>query len=284
MAKDKTDIDIPAPTGVSMIKIKKGDTVYPIKLYSTEAETGTPVDGGVTDTLKLRMGDTTYYARMTTNIRSDVAGGYTPLRYKSSSGNVYQVTQKGEFSITVPASSNQTVCVSANGQTYKGANTLWFAEGTEWSAYVEVDSSYIAGSLNVTGGTLNSTVNLSVTPATPSGSVIPSGSATYVCPTTVEIGTTNIGSFTVPNYITVLHVAGTTPYGANNTYNIKVTPGKAYPITGGCHRYKSGANYRYAYSVKFNDLEISKKYSDNAYMEISWSPTINTYTTDHDFS
>lgn len=264
------------------LKVKKGDTTYTIKLYDTEAGAGTP--GTIYGTLKLRIDGANHYARITQNLASGTVGGATPLRYKSASGNVYQVTQKGEFSITVPASSGQTVCVKANGQTYKGANTLWFAEGTEWSAYVEVDSSYIAGSLNVTGGTLNSTVNLSVTPATPSGSVTPSGSATYVCPTTVETGTTHIDSFTVPNYITVLHVAGTTPYGANNTYNIKVTPGKAYPITGYCYRYRSGANYKYSYSVKFNDLEISKKYSDNAYMEISWSPTINTYTTDHDFS
>lgn len=263
-----------------VIKVKKGDTTYSIKLYDTEAETGTPVDGGVTDTLKLRMGDTTYYARMTTNVRSDVAGGYTPLRYKSASGNVYQATQKGEFAIIVPASSNQTVCVSANGQTYKGANTLWLPEGTVWSAWVETDINHIAGSLNITGGTLNSTVNLSVT----SAATIPSGSKDYSFHDSSSYETT----FTVPQYIHVLHVEGTSePYlvgDYKNSYNIRVTPGKTYTIRGHHNRYKAGSTYKSSYSLSFNDLGIVEVTEHTATMKISWSGTINTYSTDHDFS
>ena len=261
-----------------VIKAKKGGTTYSIKLYNTEAEAGTP--GATTGTLKLHMDDVNYYARITQYLGSGAAGGATPLRYKNAAGNIYQVTQKGEFVVIVPASSNQTVCVSANGQTYKGANTLWFAEGTPWSAWVETDSSHIAGGLNLTGGTLNSTVTLSVTPA----AEIPSGSQSFVCKTNVPNGTSNIGTFTVPSYIYVLHVEGTTSNGHNNTYNIKVTPGKVYPITGNCSRNKSGQSYKYIYSIRFNGLEVSFRTEDDAYMLISWSPTINTYGTDHDFS
>lgn len=276
MAKDKTDIDIPAPTGVSMIKIKKGDTVYPIKLYSTEAETGTPVDGGVTDTLKLRMGDTTYYARMTTNVRSDVAGGYTPLRYRSASGNVYQVTQKGEFAIIVPASSNQTVCVSANGQTYKGANTLWFAEGTVWSAWVEPDVSHVAGNLNITGGTLNSTITLSVTPVTK----VPSGSIHYWSDDQSFPQT-----FTVPNHIIVLSVHETTRNTPKATHNYRVTPGKSYQITQTRYRHKSGGSYTTTKTLYFNGTKITAYTGyHQAEFEISWGGTINTYATEADFS
>ena len=82
----------------------------------------------------------------------------------------------------------------------------------------------------------------------------------------------------------MLHVAGTTPDVTNATYNIKVTPGRTYPITGYCHGYKSGGRYFYTYSIKFNDLQISSITEKDASMLISWSPTINTWGTDHDFS
>ena len=75
-----------------VIKVKKGDTTYSIKLYDTEAAAGQP--GETTGTLKLKMGNTNYFARITQHLDSDAAGGATPLRYKSSSGAIYQVTQK----------------------------------------------------------------------------------------------------------------------------------------------------------------------------------------------
>lgn len=256
-----------------IIKVKKGDTTYSIKLYDTEAETGTPV-GTATGTLKLRIDGANHYARISTSIRSDIAGGATPLRYKKADGTVYQVTQKGEFSITVPSSSGQTVCVSANGQTFKGANTLWFAEGTVWRAWVEADSNHIAGSLNITGGTLNSTVNLSVTPAI----TIPSGSTSY----------NDAGKFTVPAYINVLHIVGTSGLEMsgdfNHSYNIRVTPGKTYPITTRSRRYKNSNTYHIRHIIVFNGLDISGTTYRTHSMSISWSGTINGYQTDHDFS
>lgn len=264
------------------LKVKKGDTTYTIKLYDTEAAAGQP--GKTTGTLKIHMGNTDYFARITQHLGSDAAGGATPLRYKKADGTIYQVTQKGEFSITVPSSSGQTVCVNANGQTFKGANTLWFAEGTVWSAYVEADSGHIAGSLNLTGGTLNSTVTLSVTPA----AEIPSGSQTFVLSERVGTGYSDVGTFTVPEHITVLHIEGTSPTGGalyfNNMYNIKVTPGKTYPITGYCGRQKAGARYYYYYLIRFNGLDVSKIKDNDSSMSISWSPAFNGYGTDHDFS
>ena len=260
------------------LKVKKGDTTYTIKLYDTEAGAGTP--GTIYGTLKLRINDVNYYARITQSLASGTVGGPTPLRYKNAAGNIYQVTQKGEFSITVPSSSGQTICVSANGQTYKGANTLWFAEDTVWKAWVEVDSSHIAGSLNLTGGTLNSTVNLSVT----SAATIPSGSKDYSFHDSSSYETT----FTVPQYIHVLHVEGTSePYlirDYKNSYNIRVTPGKTYTIKGKLNRYKSGSTYNLLYSLSFNDLDIVGVTEHTATMKISWSGTINTHSTDHDFS
>lgn len=265
-----------------VIKVKKGDTTYSIKLYNTEAETGTP--GATTGTLKLRMDDVNYYARITQHLGSDAAGGATPLRYKSTTGNTYQVTQKGEFPIIVPASSGQTVCVSANGQTYKGANTLWFAEGTEWSAYVEADSGHMAGSLNVTGGTLNSTVTLSVTPAI----AIPYGYTSYE----YKSGdSTYVGNFTVPEHITVLRLSGTSQgYNVTNqTYYVRVTPGKTYSIEGHSSRYKSGSSFRHDDSIYFNGTALVVSTTERAgstrtSMTIDWRAEINAHSTDHDFS
>lgn len=273
MAKDKTDIDVPhTPTGTHVLKVKKGDTTYSIKLYDTEAGAGTPAT--TTGTLKLRMGGANYYARITQYLESGAAGGATPLRYKSASGNVYQVTQKGEFAIIVPASSGQTVCVSANGQTYKGANTLWFADGTPWNAWVETDVNHIAGNLNLTGGTLNSGINLSVSSAI----TIPSGSTSY----------NDSGSFTVPAYINVLHVVGTSGLDLqgdfNHSYNIRVTPGRTYSITTRTQRFKSGSSYHTRDIIVFNGLDISGTTYHTHSMSISWSGTINGYQTDHDFS
>lgn len=280
MAKDQTDIIVPPPSepATEKLHVLKDGVAYLINLYGTEAAAGQP--GETTGTLKIRMGNTDYFARITQNLSSDAAGGATPLRYKKSDGTLYQVVQKAEWPIIVPASSGQTICVSANGQTYKGANTLWFAEGTVWKAWVEVaDSSHIAGSLNLTGGTLNSTVTLSVTPATE----IPSGSQSYE----YTGSNNNVGQFTVPEHITVLHVEGTTPPNSDNsTYNIKVTPGKTYSITGTYSRWKvTGTRYQHAYRIYFNKLQVShKEGGKSATMSISWSPTINTYGTDHDFS
>ena len=261
------------------LKVKKGDTIYTIKLYDTEAAAGQP--GETTGTLKLKMGNTNYFARITQHLGSDAAGGATPLRYKSSSGAIYQVTQKGEFVIIVPASDNQTVCVSAIGQTVKGANDWWLAEGTEWKAWVEsANSDYIAGSLNLTGGILNSTVALSVTPAIK----VPSGSKSYE----YDYRGTQDMTFTVPENVTVIHVQGTSPNDSdlyyNNTFNIKVTPGKTYPIHAKRSGWKSSSHFVYDYYIYFNGLEVSKYHQGKVSMSISWSGAINAYTTDHDFS
>ena len=256
------------------VKVKsKTGVVYPIHLYDTAAGAGTP--GKTTGTLKLRMGGANYYARITQYLGSDAAVGATPLRYKSSSGAIYQVTQKGEFSITVPSSDNQTICVSANGQTYKGANTLWFAEGTPWSAHVETDVNHAAGSLNLTSGIANNTVTLSVTPA----AEIPSGSIHYWSDDQSFPQT-----FTVPNYITVLSIHETTRNTSKATHNYRVTPGKSYQITQTRSRHKSGGSYRTIKTLYFNGTKITAYDGPHqAEFELSWSGTINTYATEADF-
>lgn len=255
---------------MAILKVTKGGTIYPIKLYGSEAETG--IAGF--PTFKVNYNGVPYYARMTTCL-SGACGGDTPLRYKNSSGTTYQVTQKAEWTITVDGSSGQTICVSANGQTYKGANTLWFAEGTAWNAWVEADGNHYPGNLNISRGTLNGAVHLTVT----ASAVIPSGSVQYY---------SDEGSyprtFTVPNYITVLSVQETTR-GTNKTvHNYRVTPGKSYQIKLTTNRVKRGGSYENRKELYFNGTLITSYTGDyQAEFKISWSGTINTYGTEADF-
>ena len=255
---------------MAILKVTKGGTIYPIKLYGSEAETG--IAGF--PTFKVNYNGVPYYARMTTCL-SGACGGDTPLRYKNSSGTTYQVTQKAEWTITVDGSSGQNICVSANGQTYKGANTLWFAEGTVWNAWVETDVNHHPGTLNISRGTLNGAVHLTVTAL----AIIPSGSVQYC---------SNEGgypmTFTVPNYITVLSVQETTRDTNKTVHNYRVTPGKSYQITLTTQRVKSGNNYKTRKELYFNGTFItSYTGTHQAEFKISWSGTINTYGTEADF-
>lgn len=255
------------------LKVKKGDATYTIKLYSTEAAAGQP--GDTTGTLKIHVGNANYFARITQYLQSNAAGGTTPLRYKKADGTIYQVVQKAEWPITVDGSSGQTICVSANGQTYKGANTLWFAEGTVWNAWVETDVNHHPGTLNISLGTLNGAVHLTVS----ASAVIPSGSVQYY-----DGDGSYPKMFTVPSYITVLSVQETTRNTNKTVHNYKVTPGKSYQITLKTQRVKQGSTYENRKELYFNGTFITSYTGTyQAEFKISWSGTINTYGTEADF-
>lgn len=262
---------------MTSLKVKKGDTLYTIKLYDTEAAAGQP--GETTGTLKMRMGNTNYFARITQNLDSSAAGGATPLRYKEADGTIYQVTQKAEFPIIVPDSSGQTICVSVNGQTYKGANTLWFAEGTEWSAWIEADENHYPGNLNISSGTLTGAVHLTVSGAT----YVPNSSLTVY-----QDGGAKT-QFVVPSNIYVIHTEG-----GGQTHNIRVTPEKTYYV----HEFSYSTGYKtrhYWYYGTFNAQASSDKNAPfliygvtsgagqgKGNVTLSWSKTINGWGTDYD--
>ena len=261
---------------VPHLVVTKGDTRYTIKLYDAEAAAGQP--GDTTGTLKIRVGNANYYASMTTCL-SGACGGDTPLRYKNSSGTTYQVTQKAEWTITIDGSSGQNICVSANGQTYKGANTLWLAEGTTWNAWVEADENHYPGNLNISSGTLTGAVHLTVSAAT----YVPNGSLTVY-----QDGGAKT-QFVVPSNIYVIHTEG-----GGQTHNIRVTPGKTYYV----HEwsYTTGTKTtNYWYCGTFNDKAASNKNAPfliygvtsgagkpKGNVTLSWSKTINGWGTDYD--
>lgn len=255
---------------MAILKVTKGGTIYPIKLYGSEAETG--IAGF--PTFKVNYNGAPYYARMTTCL-SGACGGDTPLRYKNSSGTTYQVTQKAEWTITVDGSSGQTICVSANGQTYKGANTLWFAEGTAWNAWVEADGNHYPGNLNISSGTLTGAVHLTVSGAP----YVPNGSLTVY-----QDGGAKT-QFVVPSNIYVIHTEG-----GGQTHNIRVTPGKTYYVhewervtgTKAHHYYYTGTFNAQASSYSDKPFLIYGETSDQGNVTLSWSKTINGWGTDYD--
>lgn len=249
-----------------MLKVNKGGTIYPIKLYDTVDATGH--QQADVSALPVHIGDKTYYARMTQNLRSDISGGATPLRCKTPSGAVYQVAQRGEWVIFVPGSDGQTVCVSVNGNTYRGANTLWFAEGTAWNAWVEADGNHYPGNLNISSGTLNGDVHLTVSGAT----YVPNGSLT------VYVDRNEKTRLVVPDNITVIHTEG-----GGQTHNIRVTPGKTYYV----HEWVGSRTYGATFNAQstsapnepFWIYEMSKNKGN---VTLSWSKTINGWGTDYD--
>lgn len=108
------------------MKVKsKTDVVYPIHLYDTVAGAGDAGNG--TDVLNVGG----KYARMTTNL-SGACGKDTPLRVKKG-GNIYQVTQYGEYRAN-PV--DNLYVLDENVMKYNKRDKGWIGDGE--SAYYEI--------------------------------------------------------------------------------------------------------------------------------------------------
>lgn len=126
------------------------------------------------------------------------AGGSTPLRILKNN-KTYQIIQNGEFYLKIQQSPNQTITLHAGGQSWTDENEHWFPYGTPWHATVSGHSGWDVGALNAADGTLiNSDIVITASPATlaiPSGSLLISGSATWVCPQYINRIKTHVGAF-----------------------------------------------------------------------------------------
>lgn len=126
------------------------------------------------------------------------AGGSTPLRILKNN-KTYQIIQNGEFYLKIQQSPNQTITLHAGGQSWTDENEHWFPYGTPWHATVSGHSGWDVGALNAADGTLiNSDIVITASPATlaiPSGSLLISGSATWVCPQYINRIKTHVGTF-----------------------------------------------------------------------------------------
>lgn len=126
------------------------------------------------------------------------AGGSTPLRILKNN-KTYQIVQNGEFYLKIQQSPNQTITLHAGGQSWTDENEHWFPYGTPWHATVSGHSGWDVGALNAADGTLiNSDIVITASPATlaiPSGSLLISGSATWVCPQYINRIKTHVGVF-----------------------------------------------------------------------------------------
>lgn len=171
---------------------RRTNTTHTIALYTTKEEcnSGNRWLPMLIDNHILFM-PLTYYLGST-------AGGSTPLRILKNN-KTYQIVQNGEFYLKIQQSPNQTITLHAGGQSWTDENEHWFPYGTPWHATVSGHSGWDVGALNAADGTLiNSDIVITASPATlaiPSGSLLISGSATWVCPQYINRIKTHVGVF-----------------------------------------------------------------------------------------
>lgn len=171
---------------------RRTNTTHTIALYTTKEEcnSGNRWLPMLIDNHILFM-PLTYYLGST-------AGGSTPLRILKNN-KTYQIIQNGEFYLKIQQSPNQTITLHAGGQSWTDENEHWFPYGTPWHATVSGHSGWDVGALNAADGTLiNSDIVITASPATlaiPSGSLLISGSATWVCPQYINRIKTHVGVF-----------------------------------------------------------------------------------------
>lgn len=146
----------------------------------------------------------------------NAAGGSTALRILKNN-KTYQILQNGEFYLKIQQSPNQTITLHVGGQSWTDENEHWFPYGTQWHATVSGHSGWSAGALNATDGTLiNSDIVITASPATlaiPSGSLLISERATWVCPQYINRIKTRLGAFDFYYDVT-----------AGNSYTIEYRP------------------------------------------------------------
>lgn len=199
---------------------RRTNTTHTIALYTTKEEcnSGNRWLPMLIDNHILFM-PLTYYLGST-------AGGNTPLRILKNN-KTYQIVQKGEFYLKIQQSPNQTITLHAGGQSWTDENEHWFPYGTPWHATVSGHSGWDVGALNAADGTLiNSDIVITASPATlaiPSGSLLISGSATWVCPQYINRIKTHVGVFDAYYDVT-----------AGNSYTIEyyASPKKKWYING----------------------------------------------------
>lgn len=128
----------------------------------------------------------------------NAVGGSTALRILKNN-KTYQILQNGEFYLKIQQSPNQTITLHVGGYSWTDEKEYWFPYGTQWHATVSGHSGWSAGALNATDGTLiNSDIVITASPATlaiPSGSLLISKRATWVCPQYINRIKTHPGVF-----------------------------------------------------------------------------------------
>lgn len=226
------------------IHIKKNGTQYDVNLYDNKFPSPDIF-------FPVKVGGTTYYLPATSYLSGDAAGGSTPLRIKKG-GTTYQIIQKAECNINIPAYDNQKIVVevtnstTGNKATYEKTVVVPF--GSTFTAKVQsTNSQYNAGSMtSVSSGTITEkNINLTASPATiaiPTGDMTINKEGTYSVPKGINriktVHDTNVKYFNVSNNFTVTHEVH---------YNSNGKPTHRLYIQGII--VSAGLNYRRAFTV-----------------------------------
>jgi len=171
----------------------KANKTYPISLYTRKEECNTD-----NNWLPLLIDNQILFMPITPYLGNEAAGGSTAVRTLKNN-KTYQILQNGEFYLKIQQSPNQTITLHVGGQSWTDENEHWFPYGTPWHATVSGHSGWDVGALNAADGTLiDSDIVITASPATlaiPSGSLLISGSATWVCPQYINRIKTHVGAF-----------------------------------------------------------------------------------------
>lgn len=189
----------------------KANKTYPISLYTRKEECNTD-----NNWLPLLIDNQILFMPITPYLGNEAAGGSTAVRTLKNN-KTYQILQNGEFYLKIQQSPNQTITLHVGGQSWTDENEHWFPYGTQWHATVSGHSGWSAGALNATDGTLiNRDIVITASPATlaiPSGSLLISERATWVCPQYINRIKTRPGAFDFYYDVT-----------AGNSYTIEYRP------------------------------------------------------------
>ena len=233
---------------------KKGNTTYPVDLYTSSQETGMQTNL----CKKIVIGTQSNFFRLSTYLQNGAAGGDTPMRVKLND-TVYKVTQHGEFKITIMPAENQTITCTANGITWT-SGTKWFPYGTKWTAMIQGASGYNPGALNAPSGTLiNTDATITASPAT---LAIPTGNISFP-------PDRNRHGWICPPLITRIKYA--TKGEVDRYYS--VIPGTTYQF----QMVLMGPDNTAWFLIENNKR---KQITDNGYyyLMVSWGPDINNHT------
>lgn len=189
---------------------RRTNATHTIALYTTKEECNSSNMG-----LPMLIDNHILFMPLTYSL-GNAAGGSTALRILKNN-KTYQILQNGEFYLKIQQSPNQTITLHVGGQSWTDENEHWFPYGTQWHATVSGHSGWNAGALNATDGTLiNSDIVITASPATlaiPSGSLLISEHATWVCPQYINRIKTRPGAFDFYYDVT-----------AGNSYTIEYRP------------------------------------------------------------
>ena len=158
------------------LHIRKDGVVTDINLWTEKSEVGAP-------TLAIRHAGVVVYAKL-----GEVTDTQASALRVRKDGIVYAALKNRWVMINIVQSANQTITVTAGEKTYTESFSVPY--GTAYTATISAAAGFAPGALSSSGGTAESDVTISATPAVtsvPTGSVNGNGTLSFTIPPGVTV-------------------------------------------------------------------------------------------------